>query len=221
MNFNDIKYRLIEKGMSYTEFINSTIEEIAKTNISELQDKELSRFNFKVLNLQRSSRITRTYKISDELKNIINEISEPQIWMVITENWCGDSAQNLPYIAAIAGENILINLRVILRDLNPDIMDQCLTNGTRSIPKLIAFNNTGDELFRWGPRPKAAVNLINQWKEEGLEKSEWTEKLHSWYSRNKGVEIEKEFIELIASSVVNRVRIRAVVGGRRSEETGQ
>lgn len=205
MNFNDIKYRLIEKGMSYTEFINSTIEEIAKTNISELQDKELSRFNFKVLNLQRSSRITRTYKISDELKNIINEISEPQIWMVITENWCGDSAQNLPYIAAIAGENILINLRVILRDSNPDIMDQCLTNGTRSIPKLIAFNNTGDELFRWGPRPKAAVNLINQWKEEGLEKSEWTEKLHSWYSRNKGVEIEKEFIELIASRVVNRV----------------
>lgn len=205
MNFNDIKYHLIEKGMSYTEFINSTIEEIAKTNISELQDKELSRFNFKVLNLQRSSRITRTYKISDELKNIINEISEPQIWMVITENWCGDSAQNLPYIAAIAGENILINLRVILRDSNPDIMDQCLTNGTRSIPKLIAFNNTGDELFRWGPRPKAAVNLINQWKEEGLEKSEWTEKLHSWYSRNKGVEIEKEFIELIASSVVNRV----------------
>lgn len=205
MNFNDIKYRLIEKGMSYTEFINSTIEEIAKTNISELKDKELSRFNFKVLNLQRSSRITRTYKISDELKNIINEISEPQIWMVITENWCGDSAQNLPYIAAIAGENILINLRVILRDSNPDIMDQCLTNGTRSIPKLIAFNNTGDELFRWGPRPKAAVNLINQWKEEGLEKSEWTEKLHSWYSRNKGVEIEKEFIELIASRVVNRV----------------
>ncbi|HSD64389.1 MAG TPA: thioredoxin family protein [Ignavibacteriaceae bacterium] len=205
MNFNVIKYRLIEKGMSYTEFINSTIEEIAKTNISELQDKELSRFNFKVLNLQRSSRITRTYKISDELKNIINEISEPQLWMVITENWCGDSAQNLPYIAAIAGENILITLRVILRDSNPDIMDQCLTNGTRSIPKLIAFNNSGDELFRWGPRPKAAVNLINQWKEEDLEKSVWTEKLHSWYSRNKGFEIEKEFIELIASSVVNRV----------------
>ncbi len=200
MDFIDIKYRLIEKGMSYIEYVNRTIEEIASTNLSELTDKELSRFNFKSLNLQRSSRITRTYKVNDELKKIVADISEPQIWMVITENWCGDSAQSLPCIAAIASENILINLIIILRDSNPDIMDEYLTNGTRSIPKLIAFNNAGEELFRWGPRPKAAVDLINQWKEQGMEKSVWMEKLHIWYSKNKGSELENDFIELITAA---------------------
>lgn len=197
MNFTEIKNRLIEKGMSYTEYISSTIEEIADTNLSELKEKELSRFNFKSLNLKRSSRITRTYQVSPDLKKIIADISEPQIWMVITENWCGDSAQNLPCIAAIARENIMINLVIILRDSNPDIMDEFLTNGTRSIPKLIAFNNAGEELFRWGPRPGAAIDLINQWKDQGMEKSVWMEKLHIWYSKNKGTELEKDFIELM------------------------
>lgn len=199
MNFTEIKYRLIEKGMSYTEYINKIIDELANTNAAELKDKELSRLNFKTLNLQRSSRIIRNYKVSAELKNIIAEITEPQLWMIITESWCGDSAQNLPYIAAIAKENYMINLRIILRDSNPDIMDQYLTNGTRSIPKLISFNLAGEELFRWGPRPTAAIELINQWKAEGMEKPVWTEKLHLWYSKNKGSELEKDFIELITA----------------------
>lgn len=203
MNFTEIKYRLIEKGMSYTEYINKIIDELANTDAAELKDKELSRFNFKTLNLRRSSRIIRNYKVSAELKNIIAEITEPQLWMIITESWCGDSAQNLPYIAAIARENFLINLRIILRDSNPDIMDQYLTNGTRSIPKLIAFDIAGEELFRWGPRPKAAIELINQWKAEGMEKPVWTEKLHIWYSKNKGSELEKDFIELITAREIH------------------
>lgn len=197
MNFKEIKDRLLQKGMSYIEYIEKTIEELAQTKVPDLSEKELSKYNYKTLNLQRSSRIIRTYQASDELKNVLKEITEPQVWMVITENWCGDSAQSLPYIAAIARENLLINLIVLLRDSNPDIMDQYLTNGTRSIPKLIAFNEEGEELSRWGPRPKAAVDLINKCKEEGIEKNEWQEKLHLWYSKNKGAEIEKEFIELI------------------------
>jgi hypothetical protein len=197
MNFIDLQKQIKEKGISYREYVNSTIEEVARTQISDLTPKEVKRFNFKALNLQRSNRITRTYNPCEELKKLLEDISEPQLWMVITENWCGDSAQSLPYIAIMAAQNSLIDLEIILRDANPEIMDQFLTNGTRSIPILAAFNSAGNELFRWGPRPQNAVNLINQCKAEGLEKNEWTEKLHLWYARNKGVDIEKEFIELI------------------------
>ena len=197
MNYKEIENRLREKGMSYDEYIHRTIGEIEKINISDLAENEISTFNYKTLNLQRSLRIAKTCKLSDELKDIVKEITEPQVWLAITENWCGDSAQNLPIIAAISRENQLIKLKILLRDSNPDIMDQYLTNGTRSIPILIAFNEDGEELFRWGPRPKAAVALINQWKQEGMEKPQWIAKLHLWYSKDKGKEIEKEFIELI------------------------
>jgi hypothetical protein len=201
MNFIDLQKRVKENGITYDDYVNNTIEEIAGTQISDLTPKEVKRFNFKTLNLQRSNRITKTYNPCEELKKLLDHISEPQLWMVITENWCGDSAQSLPYIAAMAAQNSLIDLEIILRDTYPDIMDQFLTNGTRSIPILVAFNSAGDELFRWGPRPQCAVNMINQWKAEGLEKNEWTERLHLWYARNKGAEIEKEFIDLINKEV--------------------
>ena len=124
-------------------------------------------------------------------------MKEKQLWMVITEPWCGDSAQNLPYIAKISGLNGNIDLRIVLRDSNPDIMDEYLTNGTRSIPKLVAFNSEGDELFTWGSRPKAAQELVLKLREEGIVKPELYEKLHLWYGRNKGRDLESEFTEIL------------------------
>lgn len=202
MNFSDLRKKIEENGVTYKDYINRNIEEIAGTQTKDLSPEEIKKFNFKTLNLQRGNRISRTYNPCNELKNLLAEISEPQLWMVITESWCGDSAQNLPYIAAMASQNPLIDLKILSRDSNPGIMDEFLTNGTRSIPILAAFNSAGDELFRWGPRPKAAVELIKQWKSKGLEKSEWVEKLHLWYARNKGAEIEKEFIGLIEKEVM-------------------
>lgn len=197
MNLQEIEKNILEKGISYLQYIKNNTEEITRTDRDTLDKSSAKKLDYKILNLKRSLRISKYYKLNEDLKKIINEIDEPQLWMVITENWCGDSAQNLPYIAAIAEQNPLIQLIVLLRDSNPEIMDQFLTNGTRSIPILVVFNESGEELFKWGPRPKAAIQLIKQWKAEGLEKDEWMEKLHSWYAKNKGVEIEKDLTELI------------------------
>ena len=94
--------------------------------------------------------------------------------------------------------NSNIDLRILLRDENPDIMDIYLTNGTRSIPKLVAFDENGNQLFEWGPRPKEAQRLIDQWKGEGIVKPELYEKLHLWYGRNRGKELEEEFLEIFS-----------------------
>ncbi|MCB9504479.1 MAG: thioredoxin family protein [Deferribacteres bacterium] len=153
---------------------------------------------FTKLNLQRTSRIRRTYKISPELKQAVASIEQEQVWLVITEPWCGDSAQILPYIEKSAQLNPKITLRILLRDENPKIMDQYLTNGTRSIPKFIAFDKNGEELFQWGPRPKEAEKLLAGLKAEGLEKPQYLEKLHLWYGRNRGKAFEKELLHLIS-----------------------
>jgi hypothetical protein len=113
--------------------------------------------------------------------------------MVISEAWCGDSAQNLPYIAKIAECNPLINLRIILRDSNLDIMDLYLADGkSRSIPKLVAFDEDGNELFQWGARPKEAQELVTRLKNEGMEKEKFLEQLHLWYGRDRGRTLENE-----------------------------
>src|SRR5574338_702691 len=118
MDFIELKKRVMEKGIKYSDYIKNTMDELSRTPSSEPSPKELKRFNFKSLNLQRSTRISKTYSPCDELKKLLANISEPQLWVAITENWCGDSAQSLPYIAAIAELNPLIEFKIILRDSN-------------------------------------------------------------------------------------------------------
>lgn len=186
------------KGYKYKEYFEQ-FEKIINSN--DFVEKDGHDLNHVKLNYQRTSRINKSYNVDASLCAVIKNISVPQIWMVVTENWCGDSAQTLPYIAKMAECNSMIDLRIIERDKNLDIIDHYLTNGTRSIPKLIAFDKEGNELFQWGPRPKEAVELVNNAKAEGKNKEEFLEMLHLWYGRNRGKALEKEFHELIISNI--------------------
>lgn len=193
MDNNWIIEKVKEKGFSYYNYLKQTE---VKLNNEEFKHNE--KYDLTKLNFQRSNRIYKTYKVSDELKHLVETITNPQIWMVLTEDWCGDSAQNLPYIAKIAELNELINLKILLRDQNLDVMDLYLTNGkSRSIPKLVAFDQFGDELFLWGPRPKEAQLVVEQSIKDGLDKNDYLNKLHSWYTKNKGRTLESEFMMLI------------------------
>jgi hypothetical protein len=188
-------------GLKYSHYMEMTEKQINETNEVSLGKDDREIFEYTKMNIQRSRRIEKHYEVSDELVAEIQKIDNPQLWMVITENWCGDSAQNLPYIAKMAEENSNINFRIILRDKNPDIMDLYLTNGTKSIPVLIAFDIDGNEIFKWGPRPAEAQKLILEWKSQRIVKPELYEKLHLWYGRDRGKEIEKEMLELIKSNI--------------------
>ena len=188
----------------FTKKINSnvmTYEEYKKLFADEIENPpgvdEKNNYDIKKLNFSRSKRIEKQFVPSVELIKAVNKISNSQLWIVLTESWCGDSAQNLPVLAKISELSKNVKLRILLRDLNLEIMDKYLTNGTRSIPKLIAFDEEENELFHWGARPAAAQQIINELKEKGLQKNEWLIELHKWYANNRGKEIEKELLELL------------------------
>jgi hypothetical protein len=187
-------------GMSYPEYYKMTQDELSAANPYILSPEEKEKYEAKKLNIHRMWRIDNHYEPVGDLINEIGSIELKQLWMVITENWCGDSAQNLPYIAKIASLNKNIELKIILRDSNPHIMDKYLTNDTKSIPILVSFDAEGNELFKWGARPKAAQQLVNDLKAQGLEKKLFIEKLHLWYAKNKGADVESEILALIKNS---------------------
>lgn len=152
------------------------------------------------LNLQRMRRWNKTYEIGKELMEKIKK-QKPQEWWVITEGWCGDSAQNLPAIVKMAAASSgRIKLRIVLRDENPEIMNQYLTNGTsRSIPILVAFDQEGQQLFKWGPRPEPAHQLLLNWKNKTEPEpfEEFEKEMHTWYTQDKGRTLEAEIAALL------------------------
>jgi len=151
--------------------------------------------NYAKMNVSRMKKWDKIFRASEEAKRKVQAIKNAQTWLVITEGWCGDAAQNIPIIMKLAAENPLIQVHFLLRDENLHLMDQYLTNGGRSIPKLIALDtNTLEELFNWGPRPAAAQDLFLELKSQGLD---YAEPIHAWYAKDKGQHAQKEIIDLL------------------------
>ncbi len=183
---------------TYKQYLDFSEEKISKINKNELDEKGKKLFEYSRLNLVRSYRIQKSYRLKSEIVDLFNGINEKQIWLVITEDWCGDSAQNLPYIYNYVRNVQNIDFRIILRDDNLEFVDNYFNHtSSRSIPRILGFNSFGKELFRWGPRPKVANNLVQQLMKEGKERTVINEKLHLWYGRNKGKELEKEIVEIL------------------------
>ncbi len=185
-------------GMTYEEFKKKSAEEIETIEPEKLEGIDKKYYEYRKLNLQRSKRLDKQFQPSEEMIEAVKRIDEPQLWMAITETWCGDSAQNLPIVAKAAELNDRIDLRILLRDSNTDIIDHYLTDGqSRSIPILVAFDLDGNELFNWGPRPDTAKTLFTNLKSDGFSKEEFNQQLHLWYGRNRGKELEGELVRLL------------------------
>ncbi len=152
------------------------------------------------LNLARTVRNEKTVKLLPELREALAQAG-PMNWLVLTEPWCGDSSQVMPVLAMMAGDAPNINLSILLRDEHLDLMDRYLTLGGRSIPKLIAFDPKGTELFTWGPRPQQAQDIVWDNKKlpagQQLEKEELYAKVHAWYAKDRGVSIQNEVLALL------------------------
>ena len=76
--------------------------------------------------------------------------------LAITEDWCGTSIGVLPYVFKLVEASPDVELRVFLRDANPELMDQYLKDGRhRSIPVVVIFDDAFTELARFIERRPA------------------------------------------------------------------
>jgi hypothetical protein len=123
--------------------------------------------------------------------------------LVIAEDWCGDASSTVPILAKLAATVPGLELRVILRDQNPDVMDRYLTNGSRSIPIVIALDEEFRELGHWGPRPRE----LQAWVMENrlkIPKAELYPQVRQWYARDRG---ETTLREVLATAGVAAAKV--------------
>jgi hypothetical protein len=201
----DIIDKSLESAYSYQEYkdlVRSLLAEGKATGPNQSEDIT----NYSMLNDKRMKRLDKTVKISDETTSEIQNLKEPQTWLVLTEGWCGDAAQNLPVINKMAELNENIELKLILRDENLELMDLFLTNGGRSIPKLIVLDKNQNALNTWGPRPDVAAKLVADYKAtHGVLDAQLKEDLQVWYNKDKGKSAQNDFIKLISSAATKEV----------------
>lgn len=148
------------------------------------------------LNWSRLNRWLKHGVLSPRLQEFITGIEKPQSWIIITEPWCGDAAHTVPFMEMTAALNPLIAVSYELRDSPPHRITQYLTNGSKSIPILIVKNENGEDLFRWGPRPKDAQQLFLKLHAENAVFDEMKTALQKWYNKDKGEAFQEELLHL-------------------------
>ena len=177
----------LDNSMSYKDY-RSLMAELVDSKSTTGLDQSEEMVAYTVLNEQRMKRWDKTVKVSVEAQEKIAGYDSDVTWLVLTESWCGDAAHVIPVINKVAELNSHIDLKLVLRDENDALMQQFLTNGGKSIPKLIMIDNTsGAVLDTFGPRPIAATNLVKDYiTEHGTVTDELKENLQMWYNKDKG-----------------------------------
>lgn len=190
----NIKSEYWNRGISYDSY-TKMISELVTNEATSGSDQSESLVAYTKLNYSRMKRLNKMLITDPDLINLIHAIPYSMKWLVITEAWCGDAAQNIPYIAKMAAACGNVDLRLVMRDENPMLMDKYLTNGSRSIPKLIVMNSDLEDKAIWGPRPAEIQAIVSEYSrkpEPKIPYMEFAEEVHTWYTANKNNALRNE-----------------------------
>jgi hypothetical protein len=114
--------------------------------------------------------------------------------LALAEDWCGDASNTLPVLARLAELVPEIELRLLRRDEHPELMNRYLTNGSRSIPIVIALDEEFREIGHWGPRPRELQQWVMDQLGRGRAKSELYPEIRKWYARDRGETTVREVL---------------------------
>jgi len=189
----------LQKAISYSSYRNLISDLIASGKSSgPIQSEDL--LNYSMLNDRRMTRLDKTIQLRQETLLTVKKIDKPITWLVLSEGWCGDAAQTLPVINKIANESDLITLKIIFRDEHEELMNYFLTNGGKSIPKLLVLNSENEVLNTWGPRPDKATKMVKDYKNKhGQLDATFKQELQVWYNKDKGVNIQENMLGLLTN----------------------
>ncbi|AZI66677.1 thioredoxin family protein [Kaistella daneshvariae] len=180
-------------ALTFEEYMQEATERATNNNIENDPYQE-----YYELGLQRMNRTLKTFKLdSEQLQRAEAKNFEGKI-LIISEPWCGDASATVPAVSKFF-EAMGNEVRVFLRDRDTSLIDQFLTNGTQSIPKVIVLDENFHVKSNWGPRPQYGNDLLKKFKEnpETYPREDFYNDLQVYYSRNKGKDAIGEIITLL------------------------
>jgi hypothetical protein len=148
--------------------------------------------------------IARRASTPGELAARVEATGQKWHLLVIAEDWCGDAVNVLPFIAKLAEMTANLDLRVLGRDANEDLMDQHLTGTSRSIPVVILLDASFTERAWWGPRPRE----LQEWVRgpgSSMPKADRYRDIRRWYVQDRGVVVLNEIVAVIENAVAKGV----------------
>ena len=129
--------------------------------------------------------VWRRAKVPDEHVRRVAALGGAWHLLVLSEDWCGDAVNSVPAVARLAELAPNLDLRVLARDHNLDLMDAHLTGTSRSIPVIIILDENFEEQGWWGSRPAELQSWVLGPGRE-MDTEERYRHVRGWYARDAG-----------------------------------
>jgi hypothetical protein len=194
--------RSLAKAMTYAEYRNLLTDLLAAGKTTGPKQTR-TYLDAAAQNQSRMNRLDRRSRFTQEMEEAMGGLKGKYLMLAITEGWCGDAAQTIPLFNHLAELSSHLELKLVLRDENPALMDLFLTNGARGIPIIIFLDpDTLEVITHWGPRPAPAQQMVMDYKHDPAPEKDYdafTMDLHTWYARDKTVTTQAEVVEVLKS----------------------
>ncbi len=184
--------KYFEKSIKFEDYLAETESRIE--NPVEGDDHQ----EYYELGLQRMNRALKTFKVNNDQLELLKAKNFNGKILIISEPWCGDASATVPTVNEFfTAANV--DTKIFLKDSDHSLIEQFLTNGTQSIPKVLILNEDSSVRNVWGPRPKYGLELLKKFKDnpEVYTREEFHNDLQVYYAKNKGVDAIGEILELI------------------------
>ncbi len=188
----------LPSAMDY-ETYRGLVRQLAEEGGTTGPEQTAALVEYTQLNDRRMKRWDKTLKIPEAVAAKIAKVKQKITFLVLSESWCGDAAPSIPAMQKIAELNPNIELKILLRDSHLEVMDCFLTNGGRSIPKLVILDQEKQHIHgSWGPRPSKATAMAEAYKaEHGKLSPAFKQDLQLWYNKDKGQNILEDLVALL------------------------
>lgn len=188
----------LKNSLGYSEY-RARLEELLEKGLSSGNEQSEDLLKYSQLNEVRMNRLEKTLAVPEPIQNQLEKLTRNYLWLVLAEGWCGDAAQLVPIMQKMGEAAPNIDFRIVFRDENEGLMQEFLTNGARSIPKLIISDaRTHEVLAAWGPRPEGAARLIKEFKAKfGVVNEIAKTELQKWYLYDKGISTMEEIMKIM------------------------
>jgi hypothetical protein len=181
-----------DNAVDFQKYFNIAEERVNNPNDA---DEKQEYYN---LGLQRMNRTIKTFKVEEDLAEQFKAKNFKGKVLIISEPWCGDASATVPALYAFFN-TCGTDAKIFLRDSDTSLIDQYLTDGTQSIPKVLILNEDFSVKTTWGPRPEHGLELLKKFKEnpETYPREEFYNDLQVYYAKNRGRDAIQEIINLL------------------------
>jgi len=117
-------------------------------------------------------------------------------FLVVAEDWCGDSVNTVPYLARLVEQVPGWEMRIINSRRGADVMAANLTpDGREATPTILVLDSDHEQIGAFVERP----TILQEWflrAESELPREELFEQKYTWYTEDAGEETVRELTEL-------------------------